>query len=132
MCHVFDHLRLNGLRTKTVVPDGCVTFCHPFAKRAQAVIFSASTEDAPVWPNDHDLASCIIYLPDGADTSKASNRFMPDGAARERAILLLDQYPETLSPACRLCDSLTPDGKKDDTLFLSEYASAMVYRMQAK
>ena len=132
MCHVFDHLRLNGLRTKTIVPDGCVTFCHPFAKLAQAIIFSASTEGAPVWLNDHDLASCVMYLPDGADTSEASKRFTPYEDARERAIVLLDQYLEMLLPACRLCDSLTPDDKKDDTLFLSEYASAMVYYMQAK
>ena len=88
--------------------------------------------DIPVWLDDHDLASCIKYLPYGADTSEASNRVTADEATRERIEALLSQCPEKSLPACRLCDVLTPDDRKDDALFLTENVDGVFYHMQAK
>ena len=103
---------------------------------SQTAVFSvstkASTEDDAIWFNDHNLASCIRYLPDGADTTEASNRVTADESTRERIESLLSQCPEKLLPACCLCDVLTPNDRKDDTLFLSPSADAVVYHMQAK
>ena len=88
--------------------------------------------DIPVWLDDHDLASCMKYLPDGADTSEASNRVTADEATRERIEALLSQCPEESLPACRLCEVLMQDDKKDDTLFLTENVDGVFYHMQAK
>ena len=85
-----------------------------------------------MWLNDHDLASCIKYLPDGADTAEASKRVTADKSDRERIDALIGQCTETSSLACRLCDALTPDSRKGDTLFLAERADAVVYHMRAK
>ena len=88
--------------------------------------------DIPVWLDDHDLMSCVKYLPDGADTSAALNRVTADEATRERIEALLSQCPENSLSACRLCDILTPGDKKDDTLFLTENIDGVFYHMQAK
>ncbi|KAI1789116.1 hypothetical protein LXA43DRAFT_1183460 [Ganoderma leucocontextum] len=114
--HVFIHLNDDTLRTNTGVRSSN----------------DAGDDDAPVWLNDHDLASCIRYLPEGADTSEATRRITADDSTRERINALLNQCSGTLLPACRLCDALTPDNKKDDSLFLTESADAVVYHMQAK
>ena len=82
--------------------------------------------------NDHDLASCIRYLPDGAGASGASKRFIADKATRASIDRLLSQCPEKSSLVCLLCDRLTPDDKKDKTLGLSDNADAIVYHMEAK
>ncbi len=89
-------------------------------------------EDTPVWLNDHDLASCIRYLPEDEDTSGANSRVAADDSTRERINALLRRCPETLSPACRLCDALTPGNRKDNSLFLTANADAIVYHMEAK
>ncbi|KAM5540086.1 hypothetical protein V8D89_006226 [Ganoderma adspersum] len=108
--HVFSHLNDNTLRRNTSLPSN----------------------DTPVWLDDHDPASCIKYLPEDADTSEANNRVVADEATRERIDALLRQCPKTSSPACRLCDALTPDNRKDDSLFLTASADGIVYHMRAK
>ncbi|PIL34375.1 hypothetical protein GSI_03150 [Ganoderma sinense ZZ0214-1] len=117
VCHVFMHLKYNSLRTKTIT----------------AQMPDSSMVDIPVWLDDHDLTSCIKYLRASRDTtSEAPKHVTADKATRERIEGLLGQCPETSKPACLLCDRLTPDDKKDDTLFLSDSADAIVYHMQAK
>ncbi len=74
----------------------------------------------------------IKYLPEDADTSGANHRVAADESTRERINAFLRQCPETSSPACRLCDALTPDNRKDDSLFLTANADAIVYHMEAK
>ncbi|PIL34378.1 hypothetical protein GSI_03153 [Ganoderma sinense ZZ0214-1] len=108
--HVLNHLNDNMLRRKTS-PNG--------------------SNGAPVWLDDHNLASCIKYLPEDADTFEGNNRVTADDSTRKRVDALLRKCPETSSPACLLC-VLTPDSRKDDSLFLMANADAIVYHMEAK
>lgn len=85
-----------------------------------------------MWIDDHELASCIKLLPEHADTSEATERVRADPDVCTRVDTHLSQCPENSRPVCRLCDALTPDDKKDPTLFLSEDADVVLYHMQAK
>ena len=92
-----------------------------------------SEEDgAPVWIDDHELASCIRYLPRGVDTSEAVGRVRADPDTHSRINAYLSECGEKSRPVCSLCEALTPDGMNDSTLFLQEDADAVVYHMQAK
>ena len=81
--------------------------------------------------DDHDLVSCIQYLPNDADTSEADIRVIADESTHERVNTLLCRCSE-MSPACRLCDALTPDKLKDDSLFMTATVDAIVYYMGEK
>ncbi len=86
-----------------------------------------------MWIDDHDLASCIQYLSGaGTDTSQAVRRFEGDPDSRVRVNTLFTRYPEKSRPVCRLCAALTPDDKKDSTLFLPDFADVVLYHMQMK
>ena len=89
-------------------------------------------DDAPVWIDDHELASCIRYLPRGVDTSEAVGRVRADPDTHSRINAYLSECGEKSRPVCSLCEALTPDGMNDSTLFLQEDADAVVYHMQAK
>ena len=89
-------------------------------------------DDAPVWIDDHELASCIRYLPRGVDTSEAVERVRADPDTRGRINAYLSKSEEKSRAVCSLCEALTPDGMKDSTLFLQEDADVVLYHMQAK
>ena len=89
-------------------------------------------DDAPVWIDDHELSSCIRYLPRGVDTSEAVERVRADPDTRGRINAHLSKCEEKSRPVCSLCEALTPDGMKDSTLFLPTDADAVVYHIQAK
>ncbi|KAI1782842.1 hypothetical protein LXA43DRAFT_1187368 [Ganoderma leucocontextum] len=103
--HVSIHLNDSARRTLT----------HPCHQSAG--------EEAPTWIDDHELASCVKCLPKGADTSQAAKRVHADPYTRARINAFLSQCPEMSRPVCSLCDALTPDDKKDSTLF---YRSAQM------
>ncbi|KAI1789068.1 hypothetical protein LXA43DRAFT_1022338 [Ganoderma leucocontextum] len=113
--HVFGHLNENARRTLT-----------PPAR------LESEQEESPVWIDDHELASCIKYLPRGADTSQAVLRVHAEPDIRARIDTCLSQCPEKSRQVCCFCDALTLDEKKDFTLFLPDDADAVLYHMQAK
>ncbi|KAM5540152.1 hypothetical protein V8D89_006292 [Ganoderma adspersum] len=112
--HVFAHLDENARRTLSPVRP------------------ESEEDEAPVWIDDHEVTSCIKYLPRGVDTSEAMKRVRADPDTRARIDTYLSLCPEKSRPVCCLCEALTPDDKKDSTLFLQEDASGVLYHMQAK
>ncbi|KAM5540153.1 hypothetical protein V8D89_006293 [Ganoderma adspersum] len=97
-----------------------------------AEVLENEEEDAPMWIDDHELASCIRLVPERMDTSQAAERVHADTNTRTRINTVLGQCPEKSRPVCRVCEALTPDDWKDSTLFLPEDADTVVYHMQAK
>ncbi|PIL34387.1 hypothetical protein GSI_03162 [Ganoderma sinense ZZ0214-1] len=113
--HVFSHLKENARRILTPPQTAC------------------TGEVAVVWIDDHDLESCIKFVPKaGIDLAQASYRFEADPNSRARVSTYFAQCPEKSQPLCSLCDELTPEDKKDYTLFLPECADAVLYHMQAR
>ena len=61
----------------------------------------------PLWIDDHELISCINYLPRGTDTSRAVTHVHrdadPDTRTRIDVLLAHCREKSGLMPVCRLC-----------------------------
>lgn len=111
--------------------------CHvisPFSHLRLTDIISSPREEVPVWLNDHDLASCIVYLAGDADLSQASNRVRADSHTCARIDRWLSAVPENgLGPTCCICMQNLPDEEKERQAYsLPRSADAIVYHMWAK